>query len=92
MAHVTHKAEKLRLRVRRIRGQLDAAERAIESEEACTAVLQTLVACRGALNSLIAEVVEDHVRYHVVDPEKHPHTKQAQATRELLDVLKTYLK
>jgi DNA-binding FrmR family transcriptional regulator len=92
MGHVTLKADKLRLRVRRIRGQLDAAERAIESEEACTAVLQTLVACRGALNSLITEVVEDHVRHHIIDPEKNPRSKQSQATRELLDVLKTYLK
>jgi DNA-binding FrmR family transcriptional regulator len=88
----TEKPDKLLLRVRRIRGQLDAAARRIEAAEPCTAVLQTLVACRGALNSLITEVIEDHVRHHVVDPEKAPRSKRAQATRELIDVLKTYLK
>jgi DNA-binding FrmR family transcriptional regulator len=92
MAHVTQKRDKLLLRIRRLRGQLDAAGRAIETEEACTTVLQTLVACRGALNSLIGEVIEDHVRYHVVNPDKNPRSKQAQGARELIDVLKTYLK
>jgi FrmR/RcnR family transcriptional regulator, repressor of frmRAB operon len=92
MGHVTQKRDKLLLRIRRLRGQLDAAERAIEADDACTAVLQTLVACRGALNGLITEVVEDHVRHHVVDPDKNPRSKQAQATRELIDVLKTYLR
>jgi DNA-binding FrmR family transcriptional regulator len=92
MAHVTQKRDKLVLRIRRLRGQLDAAERAIETEAACTTVLQTLVACRGALNGLIAEVVEDHVRHHVVDPDKKPRSKAAQGARELIDVLKTYLK
>jgi DNA-binding FrmR family transcriptional regulator len=92
MGHVIRKADKLGLRLRRIRGQLDAAGRAIETEAACATVLQTLVACRGALNGLIAEVIEDHVRHHVVDPDKHSRSPQAKATRELLDVLRTYLR
>lgn len=92
MAHLIETRDKLLLRLRRLRGQLDAAERAIESEEACTAVLQTLVACRGAMNGLITEVVEDHVRHHVVDPDKNPRSKRSQATRELIDVLRSYLR
>jgi DNA-binding FrmR family transcriptional regulator len=92
MGQVPHKAEKLQLRIRRLRGQLDAAARSIESEAACTTVLQSLVACRGALNSLIAEVVEDHVRANLRDPDKSPRSKESQAARELIDVLKTYLK
>jgi DNA-binding FrmR family transcriptional regulator len=92
MAHITQKRDKLVLRLRRLRGQLDAAERAIEGDQACTAVLQALVACRGALVSLIAEVLEDHVRHHVVDPDRNPRSARSRAARELIDVLKIYIK
>jgi DNA-binding FrmR family transcriptional regulator len=92
MGHVTRDSEKLLNRVRRIRGQLNAVEKAIEDEQACASVLQTLVSCRGAMDSLIAELLEDHVRCHVVDPDKNPASKQAQGARELIDLLRTYLK
>jgi DNA-binding FrmR family transcriptional regulator len=92
MAHVTRDREKLLNRVRRIRGQLNAVEKAIEEEDACATVLQTLVACRGAMNSLVAELLEDHVRCHVVDPDKKPTSKQSRGARELIEILKTYLK
>jgi DNA-binding FrmR family transcriptional regulator len=92
MGHVTQKRDKLLLRLRRLRGQLDAVERSLETEAECTTVLQTLVACRGAMNGLIVEVIQDHIRHHVVDPDKNPRSKQSQATLELLDVLKTYLR
>jgi DNA-binding FrmR family transcriptional regulator len=92
MGHVTRDHDKLLNRVRRIRGQLNAVEKAIEEEQACASVLQTLVACRGAMNGLVAELLEDHVRFHVVDPDKNPSSKQAQGARELIDVLRTYLK
>jgi DNA-binding FrmR family transcriptional regulator len=92
MGHVTQKRDKLLLRLRRLRGQLDAVERALETDAECTTVMQTLVACRGAMNGLIVEVIQDHVRHHVVDPEQQPKSKRSQATLELLDVLKTYLR
>ncbi|HEX4456622.1 MAG TPA: metal/formaldehyde-sensitive transcriptional repressor [Polyangia bacterium] len=92
MGHVTRDREKLLNRIRRMRGQLNAVERAIEEDQACAAVLQTLVACRGAMNGLVAELMEGHVRHHVVDPDKQPASKAAQGARELIDLLKTYLK
>ena len=92
MGHVTGDRDKLLNRIRRIRGQLNAVEKAIEEDQACAAVLQTLVACRGAMNSLVAELMEGHVRHHVVDPDKKPTSKAAQGARELIDLLKTYLK
>ena len=58
MAHTTKDKEKLLTRVRRIRGQVDAIERALESEQECAGVLQLMAACRGALNGLMAEVME----------------------------------
>lgn len=49
-------------RVRRIRGQCDALERALEGGEACGPILQQIAAVRGAINGLMAEVLEAHVR------------------------------
>jgi FrmR/RcnR family transcriptional regulator, repressor of frmRAB operon len=40
---------------------------------------------------LMAEVVEDHVRTHLVDAKKHPEALN-EAAEQLLDVVRTYLK
>ena len=50
------------------RGQVDAIERALEGEQGCAAVLQLVAAVRGAIRGLMGEVMEDHIRMHVVDP------------------------
>ena len=92
MAHTTKDREKLLLRVRRIRGQLDAIERALDSEQQCAGILQLMAACRGALNGLMAEVMEGHVRFHVLSPDKGRNSPQAQAAEELIDVVRAYLK
>ena len=92
MAHLIRDKKKLLNRVRRIRGQIDAVEKALEREQDCSPILMTIAACRGAINSLMAEVIEGHIRYHVVDPDRHPTTARARAAQELIDVAKTYLK
>ena len=68
MSHTIREKEKLLNRVRRVRGQVQALERAIDEEKGCADVLHLIVAARGAMNSLMAEVIEDHIRMHVVDP------------------------
>jgi FrmR/RcnR family transcriptional regulator, repressor of frmRAB operon len=92
MAHTTKDKEKLQLRVRRIRGQLDAIERALESEQECTGVLQLMAACRGALNGLMAEVIEGHIWFHVLPTDRDKNSPQAEAAEELIDVVRSYLK
>jgi len=92
MAHLHHDRKKLLNRVRRIRGQLDAIERAIEEEKEASATLQTIAACRGAMNGLMQQVIEGHVRYHVLDPHRKPSSDQEEATEELLAVLRAYLR
>ena len=85
--------ERLVARVRRVRGQIEAVERALNKEqEDCASTLQLLAACRGAINSLMAEVIEGHIRFHVVDPDQHPTSEKARAAQELIDVVKAYLK
>ena len=69
MAHVAREKAKLLNRLKRMRGQLAAIERAVESDGECARVLQQATACRGALNGFIAEVIEDHIREHMIDPQ-----------------------
>lgn len=92
MAHTIRDKKKLLNRVRRIRGQIDAVAKALEEEHGCSTILLTIAACRGAINSLMAEVIEGHIRYHVVDPDHQPSTDKAKAAQELIDVVKAYLK
>jgi FrmR/RcnR family transcriptional regulator, repressor of frmRAB operon len=92
MAHTAKDSEKLLLRVRKIRGQIDAIERALGQESECADVLQLMAACRGALNGLMAEVMEGHIRFHVLSPHNSANSPQAEAAEELIDVVKAYLK
>ena len=78
MGHTIREKEKLLNRVRRVRGQVEALERALEEEKGCADVLHLVVAARGAMNSLMAEVIEDHIRVHVVDPAHGTQCRQSQ--------------
>jgi len=92
VAHLVRDKAKLLNRVRRIRGQIEAVERALEEEAECGATMRLIAAARGAMNSLMAEVVEGHVRFHIVDPDGDPTSPEAEAAQELIDVVKAYLK
>jgi DNA-binding FrmR family transcriptional regulator len=95
MAHIIRDKTKLLNRVRRIRGQVDALERALDEakdDEQCTAVMQLIAASRGALDALMANVIEGHIRHHMVDPDRNPTSSEARAAQELIDVVKVYLR
>jgi DNA-binding FrmR family transcriptional regulator len=91
MTHIRSEKQKLLNRIRRIRGQLDAVERALEAEAGCAAVLQQVNACHGALHSLTAELVEDHIREHVMDPDASRSDPRAQAAEQLVEIVRSYL-
>jgi DNA-binding FrmR family transcriptional regulator len=55
-------------------------------------VLQLIAGARGALNGLMGEVLDDHIRTNVVDPAREPDRERASATEDLLDVIRSYLK
>ena len=90
MAHIIENKQKLLVRISRIRGQINGLEKAVEEGRECGEVLLTLAACRGALNSLMAEILEGHVRQHVLGSG----AKDSQLTdgEELIEVIKRYLK
>ena len=92
MAHTIRDKAKLLARVRRVRGQIEAVERALEAEKGCADVLQLVVAARGAMNSLMAEIIEGHIRMHVVDPARERNGERARGAEELIDVVKAYLR
>ncbi|RJG14728.1 metal/formaldehyde-sensitive transcriptional repressor [Massilia cavernae] len=89
--HTAREKSKLLARVRRIRGQVEAIERALEAESGCSEILQLVAAARGATNGLMAELIEDHVREHVASPERSE-AERAAAVDELVEVVRTYLK
>lgn len=80
---------KLSKRLNRIRGQVEALRRALEEDASCAAVLQQATACRGALDGFIAEVIEDHIRQHVVDAKDR--ASAAEASEELIRIVHSYL-
>jgi DNA-binding FrmR family transcriptional regulator len=92
MSHVATEKAKLLNRVRRLRGQIEAIERAVEADDECADVLQQATSCRGALDGFIAEVIEDHIREHMVDPSAGRETPQALAAEELIEIVHQYLK
>ena len=90
MSHTKREKLKLLNRVRRIRGQIEAVERALEGEKGCADVLHLIVAARGAMNSLMTEVIEDHIRLHVLDPVKG--AERTRGAEELIDAVQAYLR
>lgn len=92
MTHTVREKQKLLARVRRIRGQVEAVERALEAEAGCEQVMHLLASTRAAMGGLMAEVVEDHVHTHLVDLDKHPGALNQDAAEQLLAVVRTYMK
>jgi DNA-binding FrmR family transcriptional regulator len=92
MAHTLEEKKKLLNRVRRIRGQVEAIDRALEQEMECSDILHNISACRGAMDALMAEVIEGHIRFHILDPDVTPTDEQSQAADDLIHALRAYLK
>ena len=89
--HTVEEKPKLILRIKRIKGQIAAIERALEADQDCSDVLQLITAARGAMNGLMAELLEGHIRFHVVNP-KQQNSEQALAADELVEIVRSYLK
>lgn len=92
MSHTAKEKTKLLNRVRRIRGQVESIERALEAEMECAEILHLLAATRGGLNGLMAEVIEDHIREHVASPDIESAAERMKGADELVGIIRTYLK
>lgn len=92
MGHVGREKTKLLNRLKRLRGQVEAVERAVEADETCVNVLQQATSARGALDGFIAEVIEDHIREHMVDPQARRDDPRVAAADELVEIIHQYLR
>ncbi|HTS68681.1 MAG TPA: metal/formaldehyde-sensitive transcriptional repressor [Terriglobia bacterium] len=92
MSHTIKDKRELLLRAKRIQGQVDALVRALDEERDCSEVLQLLSAARGAMNSLMAELLEGHIKSHVLNGRQRPTSEQLAAAYEVIAMVKSYLK
>lgn len=92
MSHTVREKTKLLSRVRRIRGQVEALERALEAEKGCADVLHQIAAVRGAMNGLMIEVIQDHIQTHIAGPDVTSPADRSEGAQVLVDVIRAYLK
>jgi FrmR/RcnR family transcriptional regulator, repressor of frmRAB operon len=79
-------------RVSRLRGQIEAIERALERKAECAEVLQLISSARGAINGLMAELLEEHIRLRVINLPHDSKGDRARGAEELIDLVRAYLK
>lgn len=91
MSHVQREQKKLIARIRRIRGQVDAIERSLTNSDDCADILMLLANVRGGVNGLMAEVLEDHIRLHMLSLGKTS-SPPMELAEDLIDLLRAYLK
>jgi DNA-binding FrmR family transcriptional regulator len=88
MSHLSREKLDLVTRTKKIIGQLESVLRALNQDEQCADVLQRLAAARGAINSLMGELLEDHIRNHMPRSSK----SSAEAANDVIEIVRTYLK
>ena len=89
--HILRDKRGLVNQTRRLRGQVDAIERALDGEASCSDLLQRITAARGAINGLMAEVLEEHVREYLIEPRPTDGVSREDAAEELIEIIHTYL-
>ena len=92
MAHTAAEKKKLLARVNRLQGQLQSIRTAIEDERECADVLQQIAACRGAINSLLVEIIDGEIRFHVLSKNSKLDSRESQAAENLVAILHRYIK
>lgn len=91
MSHTIRKRTRLAHRVARIRGQIDAVARSLDGEAECGEVLRLIASARGAMDSLMAEVLEDHIRDHAFGGRSR-NSSAGRAANDLVEIVRSYLK
>jgi DNA-binding FrmR family transcriptional regulator len=88
---ISNEKRKLLSRVRRLAGQIDAVERSVVAGDECADILMLLAAIRGGVNSLMAEILEDHIRLHITHPKRRRESPE-ELTEDLIGLVRAYLK
>lgn len=88
MSHSSREKLDLVNRTKKVIGQLESVLRALNEDEQCADILQRLAAARGSINSLMGELLEDHVRNHLPRNSK----SAEEAAEDVIEIVRTYLK
>jgi len=91
LPEIPKEKQKLLSRTRRLSGQVAAVERAVTDGDECADILMLLAAIRGGVNSLMAEILEDHVRLHIAHPQRGSQSPE-ELTEDLISLVRAYLK
>jgi DNA-binding FrmR family transcriptional regulator len=91
MPHTPEEKKRVLARIRRVRGQLDALETALTEGAECGPVLQQIAAMRGAVNGLMAGVLESHLREEFTSMVDTTETQKS-SIDDVITLIRTYLK
>ena len=91
LPEISREKQKLLSRIKRLAGQIDAAERSVAEGDECADILMLLAAIRGGVNSLMAEILEDHIRLHILHPDRSVESPE-ELTEDLIGLVRAYLK
>ena len=91
LPEISKEKQKLLSRIKRLGGQISAVERSVSEGNECADILMLLAAIRGGVNSLMAEILEDHIRLHITHPERGPGSRE-ELTEDLISLVRAYLK
>jgi len=91
LPEISKEKQKLLSRIKRLGGQINAVERAVTAGDECADILMLLAAIRGGVNSLMAEILEDHVRLHITHPGRGTESAE-ELTEDLINLVRAYLK
>ena len=92
MAHTSEERRSLLARVNRIEGQVKSIRSALENNSECATVLQQIAACRGAINSLLVQIIDGELRFHVLSKNARVDSREARAAQDLVEILHRYIK
>lgn len=90
MAHTISDKKRILARVNRLKGQLDALANAVDSDQDCYKVMQLLASCRGALHGLMGDIINNHIREHIVDAANKKDASRA--GDELIEIMESFWK
>lgn len=91
LPEISKEKQKLLSRIKRLAGQIDAVQRSVTEGDECADILMLLAAIRGGVNSLMAEILEDHIRLHITRPNRSTGTPE-ELTEDLIGLVRAYLK
>jgi DNA-binding FrmR family transcriptional regulator len=91
LPEISKEKQKLLSRIKRLSGQVTAVERSVTEGDECADILMLLAAIRGGVNSLMAEILEDHIRLHIMHPHRRTESPD-ELTDDLIRLVRAYLK